>query len=215
MRLRAWILISFILAIIYSSVLASFFYRIKVTQSSLLLSSLFNLILLGGGGLLAAYMIHGSFKSAAISIGFRREGMEKGILYGIIAILSFIFLLSIFLSITGFKGENKLAKEIASSINIPLLIIIPLFSSLSEEIFFRGLIFSHLNEKFGWISSAIITSILFSFAHLEYKSLFETIATFIFSIILCYLIKSTKNIISPITAHFMYDFLALLSFYLK
>jgi len=215
-HIAAIILVSFILATTYISALISYFSpHIKITSSLLLFSSLFNLFLFGGAGVLAAYLIQGSFNKAFFFLGFKKSGFKKGVVYGAISSLVFLFLLSIFVSITGYKEKNELAEEIASSLNLFLLILIPLSSSLGEEIFFRGFIFSYLNKKFGWIASTLITSLLFSLAHLEYKALIEIIATFIFSIVLCYLIKSTQNIISSITAHFLYNFVSLLLFYIK
>ena len=214
-KISAYILLSAIIVIIYSSAFLSFLgNNVIMTPEILSFSLLFNLIILGGGAILFIYLLYdGSLSNVFKNLYFKKENIGKAILYGIIACLFFIlfsFLISYF-----YKEKNPLAEEIGLNLNIFLLIFIPIASSLSEEIFFRGLIQMQMEKKINYILSIIITSILFSIAHLEYKVIIEMIMTFSFSIILGYLIHSTKNIMAPITAHFLYNFIALLSFYFK
>ena len=217
MRLAAYILLAFILLLIYGSAVIAVFSTstIPVTPTILIISMLFNLAIMGGGAILVAYFLHGSWSKALDAMGFKRDGMIKAILYGIVASLLFIFASSAVIEITGYKERNPLAEEIGSSLNTYILIFLPILSALSEETLFRGLIQMHLERKTGWIAAAIITSLMFSLAHLEYKAVIELIATFTFSLVLGYLVHTTKNIASPLTAHFLYNFIALLSFYLS
>ena len=214
-KISAYILLSAIIVIIYSSAFLSFLgNNVIMTPEILSFSLLFNLIILGGGAILFIYLLYdGSFSNVFKNLYFKKENIGKAILYGIIACLFFILFSSLISYF--YKEKNPLAEEIGLNLNIFLLIFIPIASSLSEEIFFRGLIQMQMEKKINYILSIIITSILFSIAHLEYKVIIEMIMTFSFSIILGYLIHSTKNIMAPITAHFLYNFIALLSFYFK
>ena len=85
-----------------------------------------------------------------------------------------------------------------------------------EEIAFRGVLLSVLIIMFGlaFLPSAIIVSIVFSLYHIiAYAGSIAAIGTitgsliaaFIFSIVMCYLIKYTNNISSTITAHSMFN----------
>ncbi len=217
MRLAAMLLLSFILAMIYGSAFLSFFSSasIQISPSILILSMLFNLAIMGGGGILVAFLLHGSWSKALDAIGFKSRDITRSIFYGIIAALAFIFASSLIISAIGYEEENPLAEEIASSLNIYILFLLPTLSALSEEIFFRGLIQNHLEKGSNCIIAILATSMMFSLAHIEYKAMVEIIATFSFSIVLGYLMHKTKNIASPITAHFIYNFIALLPFYLK
>ncbi len=217
MRLAAYVTLAFILLLIYGSaaIAVSSGSTIPVTPAILIASMLFNLAVMGGGGILVAYLLHGSWGEALNAMGFKSSNIMKAILYGIVASLVFIFASSAIISASGYKERNPLAEEIGSSLNLYILILLPILSALSEETFFRGLIQMHLERKTGWTAAILITSLMFSLAHLEYKAIIELVATFAFSIVLGYLLHATKNIASPVTAHFLYNFIALLSFYLS
>jgi len=217
MRLAAMLLLSLILAIIYGSAFLSFFSdaSIQISPSILILSMLFNLALMGGGAVMVAFLLHGSWSRAFDAIGFKGSDVARSIFYGGVAALAFILASSLVISAIGYEEENPLAEEIASSLNIYILFLLPAISALSEEIFFRGLIQNHLEREIYWPIAILITSIMFSLAHIEYKAMIEIVATFSFSIVLGYLMHKTKNVVSPITAHFLYNFIALLSFYLS
>ena len=81
--------------------------------------------------------------------------------------------------------------------------------AVSEEIFFRGFI----QEKLGnnW-KALIITSILFSLAHLPnflFYNNFLSLATFFPSLIMGWLYMKTSNILPPIIFHFLSNCVAI------
>jgi len=139
---------------------------------------------------------------------FRREGLGKSILYGAALSITFMILSSLALIAIGYNEENPLAEEIGKNINIPLLILIPLISSFTEEIYFRGLIQMQIEKK-NVIAGIVISSILFSLAHLEYGVAIQVIMPFIFGLFLGILMHHCRNIAAPITAHFIYNFVSL------
>jgi len=214
-RIASIILLAFVFIIIYGSAILQVMmnFDLEVTPSILLFSMIFNMFLVGFSSIIISYLWHGSFSDAVEKLGFTWRDNGKAILYGVIASLSFIFIFSSILWLAGYGGENPLEKKIASSINIYLLILLPVFASVSEEIFFRGLIQLNLEEKIHPALAIIVASSLFSFAHIEYGVIIEVVGTFIFSILLGIIVHFTRNILSSITSHFLYDFIVLASLY--
>ena len=215
-KLPAYLLFSLIMAVIYISAFAGFFINrnIVLTKEAILLSLLSNLFLMGGGALLVVYLIYdGSILDAFKNLYFVKKGVGRAIFYGIAMTIFFIGIMAGIGCL--FKEKNPLGEEIGSNVDLSLLILIPVVSSISEETFFRGLIQMQMEKKVNYIIAIVISSILFSLAHIEYGVFIEIIATFLFSLLLGYIMHVTKNIIAPITAHFMYNFLVLLTFLYK
>lgn len=104
--------------------------------------------------------------------------------------------------------------------NFMLIALATIGTAISEEILFRGFVFKELRNYISVINSTIITSILFTVMHLPilifiYSStgldLFTTLyLIFLSSIVFCLLYSYTKNLWSPIIAHFLFDILLLL-----
>ena len=76
-----------------------------------------------------------------------------------------------------------------------------------EEIIFRGILFWHINFKFGFISAMILNSMIFAFLHLKIRVI---IFSFIGGIIFSYLTYKCNSLYAAIIAHCLYNFLSLL-----
>jgi len=211
-KIASYVTIAIIFLLIYGSIAASWGKEIVITPPILFASLLFNLAVMGGGAVLAAYLMYGN--DYLRELRFNKHGLFSSILYGLLAAIFFLFLVAIVSEMLGIKEESYLIEEIASSLNIAFLFLIPLIAAISEELFFRGLIQGLLEKKMHTAGAILITSLLFSMAHLEYKATNEVIFTFLFAIILGYLIYKTKNIASPMAAHFIYNFIAILSIWI-
>jgi len=77
---------------------------------------------------------------------------------------------------------------------------------IAEEVLFRGYLFSSLRAKYRFIYAAIITSILFGIAHLQFGSgapllWVAAIDTFVLSMVLCYLRERTGSLAASIMLH--------------
>ncbi len=79
---------------------------------------------------------------------------------------------------------------------------------ISEELFFRGFIYNFLKKKLDWKSAVIITSIVFAFLH---SSIWGFFIVFILSIGICYIYEKTRNIVSAIVFHSLYNTLSLVN----
>ena len=140
---------------------------------------------------------------------YRKEKALKSMIYGVLAAIAFMLITAVILYGIGYKEENPLAEEIGKSINIPLAFAISIMAAINEETFFRSLIHMRLENKIGFIPASLISSFLFAMAHLEYQTFLQIIMPFIFGMILAFLIHKFHNVIAPMAAHFIYNFIAL------
>ena len=209
-KIIAYLVLFFALAMIYSSVVLSFFVNLDVEISYYALVSglILNFLIMFIPSIVFAYLYYN--ENIMENLYFRREGAIKSIFFGFLATLIFIFMQGILLIVLGYEESNPLAERIVEIVkgNLFLLFLIPVISSISEETFYRGIIQNLLQKKIG-VYSIFITSIIFAIAHLEYKTIFQFLMPFLFGILLGFLMYKFKNIFAPISAHFFYNFLSL------
>ena len=207
----AYALLALAFIIIYGSAALSFFVtaEYELNMNLILFSLILNFIVMFFPVVIFVYLIYGNVWE---NLYFRKEKLAISILYGLIATVLFILASSIILYVIGYKEENPLAEEIGKNINLAFLILIPLISSISEETFFRAFIQMRLENKFGFMPSLLISSILFAVDHLEYKTYIQIVMPLFFGIVLGILMHKSKNIAAPISAHFFYNFFSLAIF---
>ncbi len=86
--------------------------------------------------------------------------------------------------------------------------ILILTLSALEELFFRGIIFQALGEKFGFALPAVVLSLIFSSLHFfsfEFK-LLPCLNTFLAGVLFSIMYVQTKSLILPISFHFSWNF---------
>lgn len=119
-----------------------------------------------------------------------------GVLLALIAQRIAILIESLF----GIDSGSQNTENILSLINVaPIMIVVTsLIGPFLEEIIFRKIIFGELYKKMNFFPAALISSIIFSLAHMEFEHLLLYCAIgFTFS----YLYVRTNKIIIPILAH--------------
>lgn len=84
------------------------------------------------------------------------------------------------------------------------LVILP---PISEEVLFRGIIYPGLKSKFKKVAAAVVTSLLFGFAHLQWN---VGVDTFVLSMIAILGYEAKKTIWVPIGIHAVKNFVAFL-----
>lgn len=213
-KFLAYTILAIVFFILYGSTAISYVSPSQeINKEVILAGTIFEFILLFVSSLIIIILLYE--KNVFERLLYKREKMFFAILIGFLSTIAFIIASSLILTIVGYKEENPLGEEIGENIDLKLLILIPLLSAISEETFFRGLIYAQLERKIGFIPSMLISSILFSAAHLSYKTILQVLMPFAFSIILCFLTYKTKNIFAPISAHFTNNFIALAIFLFK
>ncbi|MCF7741206.1 MAG: CPBP family intramembrane metalloprotease [Candidatus Marinimicrobia bacterium] len=102
-----------------------------------------------------------------------------------------------------YVAKNNLFNKIKHK---PLILILIVFLVILEEIVFRVVLLNKLNIRFGSSSSIFISSFLFAFFHFNIYKFFQLLTM---GIIFCLILKYTTNIITPIIAHSINNFLVI------
>jgi len=87
-----------------------------------------------------------------------------------------------------------------------IIFVVAIVPSISEELYFRGLLYKSL-EHFKIIINCLITSFVFAFFHLQ---IINFLSLFSIGIYLCFIRKLTNNIIYTILIHFFINLKAIL-----
>lgn len=90
----------------------------------------------------------------------------------------------------------------------PIFIIVPaVVGPVLEEFIFRKIIFGYFNARFNFWVGAIVSSLLFGLAHMEFTLLLVYVAMgFVFA----FLYAKTKRIIIPIAVHMLLNSIAVI-----
>ena len=101
----------------------------------------------------------------------------------------------------------------------PLLFIFEFFSAIiiapiSEELFFRGVLFNRLKIRKGFVFGLVVSSLIFGLCHINYPDHFShVIYTCIFGMCLCILYSRTDNLLLNMLVHACYNILSYLVVY--
>lgn len=153
-------------------------------------------------------VVHGLGPRATLAaLGLREEGAGRALAMGAGLAIGFLVLLALVLGalspwLPESALENEQALVIARSVTLPAALILAVGSGLGEELFFRGF----LQPRFGILA----TSVVFSLAHLNYGSVSEVVVVFVLSLALGLAYRETRNLWTPVAAHFTFNFVQLL-----
>lgn len=109
--------------------------------------------------------------------------------------------------------------DIAFGSSNPLLFVFELFAAIiiapiSEELFFRGVLFNRLKISKGFAFGLIVSSLIFGLCHLNYPDhISHVIYTCIFGMCMCILYSRTDNILLNMLVHSTYNLLSYLIVY--
>lgn len=216
-KVTGYIILAATLIFLYGLSLLSFLFpssKIDFSASLILSSLLINMIVLCGSSILGNMLFYGSNLYISLkNLYFTKKNIGYSIFIGSVSALIILFVLAVIFYILMHIGytppDNPLSENIAEILTVPLVILIPLFSSISEEIFFRGFLQPKLMDLTTPLIGIIITSILFGFAHLAYQNPLQIIIPFFIGLIFGFLLIKTKNILAPISAHYIFNFIQL------
>ena len=109
--------------------------------------------------------------------------------------------------------------DISSGSTNPLLFIIELFSAIiiapiSEELFFRGVLFNRLKIRKGFVFGLVVSSVIFGLCHINYPDHIAHITyTCIMGMSLCILYSRTDNLLLNMVVHSVYNLTSYLIVY--
>lgn len=90
---------------------------------------------------------------------------------------------------------------------IMLLAVVSVIAPICEEIFFRGFLFQGFKKRWGVLAGIIISSVLFSAAHLDLYNFMPLLAI---GWVLAYIFHKTKSLLPVIFLHAAYNLLLIL-----
>lgn len=113
--------------------------------------------------------------------------------------LWYYFPVSIFIGFILGVGESSIMKVTPfipdlSGLNLLKLIIVMLFVGIIEEIIFRSILQTKLEEIFGKLSGLILASLIFGFMNSGYGTLYEVFYAFSVGLLIGYIFQKTKSL---------------------
>lgn len=120
---------------------------------------------------------------------------------------------------TGQEQELGFGEHVAGADLAYVLMSLVLLPPIVEEILVRGFLYTGLRSKFPKIPAALITSILFAMAHLQFGSgnallWIAALDTFTLSMVLVYLRDKTDSLVAPIGVHMLKNGIAFMSLFI-
>jgi membrane protease YdiL (CAAX protease family) len=124
-------------------------------------------------------------------------------------ITTFLFWILSFISSSHSIDVSKYSEllKIENSNIVLIILLYAVVPAICEEILFRGY-FLKVFRKYGIITALIFPALMFGVFHFQY---IKVLPVFISGIWLGFLAIKTKNIILPIAAHFLHNFIVILS----
>ena len=153
------------------------------------------------------------YKAGWSTLGWRKVSIARTLGYIAAILIIFIILAQLALTLVkylvpGFNPDeaqnNDFTQNAASNRSLALIALV-LLPPIFEETIFRGFIFPAFAKRTGVIWAAIISSVLFGFAHGQ-ANIF--VYTLVLGLLLCYLYVKTKSIIPGIIVHMLNNLLA-------
>lgn len=165
-----------------------------------------------GSFTLIGYYLH-KYQVGLPALGIRWFSILKVILYLLVIILAFGVLVSAayyFVQVLdpSFNPDQEQVNEYTQTPSRLSLLVLVILPPLVEEPVFRGFMFPAFAKRYGLFIGAVITSILFGFAHLQLN---VSVYTFILSLLLCLLYTRTGSIIPGIIFHMLNNYVAYLA----
>lgn len=154
-------------------------------------------------------------KASKINVRLGWQNVLICIAIAIICIFGFSFLTQIsdeFLTYIGFKLETSILPLDNAGwlvLNIILLAAVP---AVLEELVFRGIILNAFRKKTGDVASIFISAALFSLMHCSPQ---QTVFTFVFGIVLAFVVVKTGSVVSSMIIHFLNNAIAVIFMYAK
>jgi uncharacterized protein len=148
------------------------------------------------------------------SLGFgkfewKTLGIGCGLLIGAYAI---ILVHNVILYLLGVDTQGEEIFKLFAELKSPVwfVIVAVIVAPLVEETFFRGFLFQGLRQRYGWISSMLLSSAIFAAAHLDLVAL---IPTFILGNVLAYMYHKSNSIWPGVILHFLVNALGVCGAY--
>ncbi len=160
-----------------------------------------------------------SLKEMFSRLYLRRAGLDKALLWGIVAIIAaFAITLVIgftYTILTGTNSENVgNIPDLIKLFSIPSLYLIVILQPFCEEFFFRGFLLDKITAVGGTKIAIVTTSVLFGISHLSYTYAYTAIVAVFLGLIFALVVVKTKNLYASVFAHTIINVTSLTLFFL-
>lgn len=153
-------------------------------------------------------------KSNLRDLGLRYYSIAKTIWYSFLSLLAIFFVSilyeSLMNSLFGIEAPSSKIEILVGNRSISsniLLVVVAVIAPFSEEVFFRGFLYSAFKKSWGVNVALLLSSFLFAIVHLE---LYSFIPLIIIGWLLAYLFEKTKSLLMPIFLHGVYNLILIL-----
>ncbi|AGB40717.1 CAAX amino terminal protease family [Halobacteroides halobius DSM 5150] len=189
----------------------------SLMQIRLLILNLIQAVLLGS---LTLIVVTRNYYLSVSNFGLKKIDIDSILKYGVvggIVICIFVVLINnlIHAVVSKIYGINpptqQVIKDLLKSNNNWIFILhtclIVIIAPISEEIFFRGFIYSYCKSKLGITKGILLNGVIFGLAHF---SIWVFIPTFLGGIILAWIYERTNSLYSSILAHGVWNLIIVL-----
>ena len=116
------------------------------------------------------------------------------------------------LMLLGVDTQGDQILQLFAALDSPIWFILVgvIFAPFVEELFFRGFLFQGFRQKYGWVSGAFLSSIIFGLAHLD---LVAFIPTSILGFLLAYMYHRSNSVWPGIILHVLVNAMGLCAAY--
>ncbi len=154
-------------------------------------------------------------KSTLKDLGFRYYSILGTIWYSFISLLAIFLVVVLYATLMnylfGIEAPSSKIEVLISNSSLSsqiLIIVVTVIAPLSEEVFFRGFIYSAFKKSWGVNAGLFLSSFLFAVVHLE---IYSFIPIMIIGWLLAYLFEKTKSLLPAIFLHGVYNLILIMS----
>jgi membrane protease YdiL (CAAX protease family) len=143
----------------------------------------------------------GVFKEMAAGLG--------GYLAGLVIVACGVMVTVVLIRVTGVRAASPIVQELGGGPwrLVGLYALACVFAPIMEETMFRGALFHHLRQRWGWAVSAVMVSGIFAMLHPQGWVAIPALGSI--AIVLAALREWRGSLIAPMTAHACSNFLVL------
>ncbi len=150
------------------------------------------------------------FKQSISILGFSKDKLIKKIGLGIfVALISFLIVDGLSLLVFPKQFQKNIVEMVTTTKNpldyLLLFLGAIFFGPFTEEVVYRGILYSPFRKKYGPVKAVVIVSLFFGLAHPTIPS------AFFGAIFLTILYEKTESIISTFVAHSVHNLLVILT----
>lgn len=144
---------------------------------------------------------------AASRLGLRRFG-SQAIPWMAVAVAVYIAFSALYIGLIGEPSERDIAEDFGP---VPFqILLIAIAAPISEETFFRGMIFGGLRSRMARLPAALISGVVFGGLH-AFNGIEVVPPLIVFGVILALLYEKTGSIVPGIMLHMLNNSLALIA----